>query len=198
MPAGSITQLLAVDLVRFARPEQIVLCIDNPAADEMNLERILREIPDYSEIAKIILAERAHRYYALQRTGVLTYLHGEEEVEPVRVRNAQGHREAVYNKLFDLLDISSIDRQPLLDIVRNERLVYVNATFHLAPNKVQVNVASSLHLADTRSKSVFHFGTQFRASTANLERLQVLHQIDLLLLRQVCTEERVVVFDHRA
>ena len=72
MPAGSITQLLAVDLVRFARPEQIVLCIDNPAADEMNLERILREIRDYPEIAKIILAESAHRYYALQRSGVLT------------------------------------------------------------------------------------------------------------------------------
>jgi tetratricopeptide (TPR) repeat protein len=108
-----------------------VLCIDNPAADEVVLERILREVPEYSDHVQIILSERAHRYYALRRTGVLTYLHGEEENEPVKVRNLSSQREDVYNKLFDLLGVSDADREPLREIVRNERLVYVNATYSI-------------------------------------------------------------------
>src|SRR6266581_5492317 len=64
-----------LSLIKFcSASEQSVLCIDNPAADEVTLERILREIPDYSATIQIILSERAHRYYALRRTGVLTYL----------------------------------------------------------------------------------------------------------------------------
>src|SRR5258706_3246059 len=121
-----------LSLIRFCpTSEPAVLCIDNPAADEVTLERILREIPDYSASVQIILSERAHRYYALRRTGVLTYLHGEEENEPVQVRNPRSQREDVYHKLFDLLGVSDSDRQPLLEIVRNERLVYVNATYSI-------------------------------------------------------------------
>ncbi len=121
-----------LSLIKYCSPpEQTILCIDNPAADEATLERILREVPEYADNLRIILAERAHRYYTLKRTGVLTYLHGEEEVEPVRVRNPRGQREEVYNKLFDLLDVSATDRQPLLDIARNEQLVYVNATYSI-------------------------------------------------------------------
>lgn len=121
-----------LSILKFCSPaEQTVLCIDNPAADEVTLERILREIPDYADNVQIVLAERAYRYYTLERTGVLTYLHGEDEIEPVRVRNARGQREEVYNKLFDLLNIDHADRGPLLDVVRNEQLVYVNATYSI-------------------------------------------------------------------
>ena len=121
-----------LSLIKFCSPaEQTTLCIDNPAADEAILERILREIPDYADNVHIIFAERAHRYYALQRTGVLTYLHGEDESEPVRVRNSRRQREDVYNKFFDLLGISGADLGPLLEIVRDERLVYVNATYSI-------------------------------------------------------------------
>jgi tetratricopeptide (TPR) repeat protein len=108
-----------------------MLGIDNPAADEVTLERILREIPEYAANVQIILSERAHRYYSLRRTGVLTYLHGEEEKEPVKVRNPRNQRENVYNKLFDLLGVSEADREPLREIVRNESLVYVNATYSI-------------------------------------------------------------------
>jgi tetratricopeptide (TPR) repeat protein len=111
--------------------ERPVLCIDNPAADELALERILREVPDYSADIQVILSEREHRYDALRRTGVLTHLHGEEENKPVRVRNPRSQREDVYNKLFDLLDLSEADREPLREIVRNESLVYVNATYSI-------------------------------------------------------------------
>ncbi len=118
--------------IKFCSPsEQTVLCIDNPAANEEALETILREIPDYADNVHVILAERAHRYYALQRTGVLTYLHGQEENEPVRVRNSRRHREEVYNKLFDLLGVHDADLERLMTIVRNERLVYVNATYSI-------------------------------------------------------------------
>jgi len=121
-----------LSLIKFSSPrEHSVLCIDNPAADEMTLERILREIPDYAANVQIILSERAHRYYALRRTGVLTYLHGEEEHEPVKVRNPPSQREDVYDKLFDLLGVSDADREPLREIVRNESLVYVNATYSI-------------------------------------------------------------------
>ena len=121
-----------LSIIKYCSPsEQTVLCIDNPAADEVTLERILREIPDYAENVQIILAERAHRYHTLRRTGVLTYLHGEDEIEPVRVWNSRRQREAVYNKLFDLLEVDDSDREPLLEIARNERLVYVNATYSI-------------------------------------------------------------------
>jgi Flp pilus assembly protein TadD len=112
--------------------EQIVLCIDNPAADEAALERILREIPDYSSNVQIILSERVHRYYTLRSMGVLTYLPGEEEqAKPVFVRNPSRQREDVYNRLFELLDVSGEDKDSLWDIVRNEKLVYVNATYSI-------------------------------------------------------------------
>ena len=121
-----------LSLIKFcSTSEQPVLCIDNPAADELALERILSEIPDYSANVRIILSERAHRYRALLRTGVLTYLHGEEENEPVNVRNPRNQRERVYDKLFDLLGVSEVDREPLREIVRNENLVYVNATYSI-------------------------------------------------------------------
>ena len=97
-----------------------MLCIDNPAADEVTLERILREIPDYAKNVHIILAERGHRFRSLKRSGVLTFLHGEEETEPLRVHNAQSQREHVYKRFFDLLGIDDNDRQSLLATVRDE------------------------------------------------------------------------------
>jgi len=108
-----------------------VLCIDNPAADEAILERLLRELPGHSPNIRIILSEREHRYRTLVRTGVLTYLHGEDETVPVKVRNPRNQRETVYQKLFDLLAVPESDRESLRDIVRNERLVYVNATYSI-------------------------------------------------------------------
>jgi tetratricopeptide (TPR) repeat protein len=112
-------------------PDGCVLCIDNPAADDETLETLLRKLPDYTSNVHVILAERAHRYKTLRRTGTLTYLHGEEDHEPIYVRNPQSQREDVYNRLFDLLEVSNQDRIPLLDIVRNENLVYVNATYSI-------------------------------------------------------------------
>ena len=112
-------------------PGQTVLCIDNPAVDEEALEVILRRIPECCAEIHILLAERAHRYHALRRIGCLTYLHGEEERNPIFVRNTRNHRERVYSKLFELLEISEADIAPLRDIVLNERLVYVNATYSL-------------------------------------------------------------------
>ena len=121
-----------LNLIKYCSPaEQTVLCIDNPAADEATLERILREVPDYADNVHIIMAERGHRYNALKRTGVLTYLHGEEENDPIRVRNSKSQREEVYNKLFDLLGVRDADLDRLMQIVRDERLVYVNATYSI-------------------------------------------------------------------
>jgi len=121
-----------LNLIKFCSPsEQTVLCIDNPAANEVILELILREIPDYADNVHVILAERGHRYYALQRTGVLTYLHGEDENELVRVRNSRIQREEVYNKLFELLEVRDADLERLMQIVRDEHLVYVNATYSI-------------------------------------------------------------------
>ena len=121
-----------LNLIKYCSPsEQTVLCIDNPAADEATCERILREIPDYADNVHVIIAERGHRYNALKRTGVLTYLHGEEESDPIRVRNSQSQREEVYNKLFDLLGVRDADLERLMQIVRDERLVYVNATYSI-------------------------------------------------------------------
>ncbi|HEX7335500.1 MAG TPA: tetratricopeptide repeat protein [Pyrinomonadaceae bacterium] len=120
------------NIIKYCSPsEQTLLCIDNPAADEVTLERILREVPDYAGNVHIVLAERGHRYRALKKSGVLTYLHGEEEAEPIRVRNPQTQREHVYQRLFDLLGIDDADRQSLLATVRDERLVYVNATYQI-------------------------------------------------------------------
>ena len=112
-------------------PGRTVLCIDNPAVDEEALEILLRRIPDYVNEIHILLAERAHRYHALRRTGCLTYLHGEEELKPIFVRNTRDQRQKVYSRLFDLLEISEVDREGLRDIILNERLVYVNATYSM-------------------------------------------------------------------
>jgi tetratricopeptide (TPR) repeat protein len=111
--------------------EQTVLCIDNPAADEEMLETLLRRIPDYCSEIHILLAERAHRYRALERTGSLIHLHGEEQHNRVNVQNDHDQREKVYRKLFDLLKISEVDRAPLMEIALNKRIVYVNATYSI-------------------------------------------------------------------
>jgi Flp pilus assembly protein TadD len=127
---GDVDSILSI--MKFcSTSERSILCIDNPAADEVTLERILREIPDYAASVQVILSERGHRYDALRRTGVLTYLQGEEENEPIKVRNQRSQREDVYSKLFDLLGVSKGDREPLREIVRNESLVYVNATYSI-------------------------------------------------------------------
>ncbi len=110
-------------------PGQTVLCIDNPAVDEEALEVLLRRIPECCTGIHILLAERAHRYQALRRIGCLTYLHGEEELRPIFVQNTRNHRQRVYSKLFELLELSEADIASLRDIVLNERLVYVNATY---------------------------------------------------------------------
>jgi predicted Zn-dependent protease len=121
-----------LSLIKFCSPsKQTVVCIDNPAADEVTLERILREIPDYAKNVHVILAERGHRYYALKRSGVLTYLHGEDENEPIRVWNSRRQREEVYNKLFDLLEVRDADLERLMQIIRDEQIVYVNATYSI-------------------------------------------------------------------
>lgn len=112
-------------------PGQTVLCIDNPAVDEEALELLLRRIPECCNGLHILLAERAHRYHALRRMGCLTYLHGEEEVSPIFVRNTRHQRQRVYSNLFELFEISEADRASLRDIVLNERLVYVNATYSM-------------------------------------------------------------------
>ena|SRR5205085_4205451 len=79
----------------------------------------------------ILLAEREHRYKTLQKTDSLTYLHGEEEHDPVYVYNTRPQRRRVYDKLFDLLGLADDDRAPLQSIVLNERLVYVNTTYSI-------------------------------------------------------------------
>lgn len=109
--------------------EPVVLCIDNPAANEEVLEALLRQIPNYAENIHIIFSERGHRYHALRRTDSLTYLHGEEDSKPLYVSNNRNQREDVYNRLFELVGLSEADKEPLLHIIRNERLVYVNATY---------------------------------------------------------------------
>jgi tetratricopeptide (TPR) repeat protein len=111
--------------------EQTVLCIDNPAADEETLEALLRRVPDYCSRIHILLAERAHRYKTLQGTGCLTYLHGEEGLDPIIVRNTRRQRQKVYGKLFDLLGVPDVDAAQLQGIIINERLVYVNATYSI-------------------------------------------------------------------
>ncbi|MDX6694631.1 MAG: hypothetical protein QOF02_2234, partial [Blastocatellia bacterium] len=111
--------------------EQTTLCIDNPAADEETLEGLLRRIPDYCAGIHILLAERTHRYYALRRIGSLTYLHGEEELKPIFVRNTRHQRQMVYGRLFELLHVSDVDRESLQGIVLDEQLVYVNATYSM-------------------------------------------------------------------
>lgn len=112
-----------------AAPGRAVLCIDNPAADDETLEALLRRLPDYCADVCVLLAERTHRYQALRRTGCLTYLHGEEESSPVYVRNSRRQRQRVYDRLFGLLGVAEADAEPLREIVLNERLVYVNATY---------------------------------------------------------------------
>jgi tetratricopeptide (TPR) repeat protein len=120
-----------LSLIKHRSVESCVLCVDNPAADEEMLETLLRELPNFTSKIHVILAERAHRYRALRRTGTLTYLHGDEDLEPINVRNPRNQREDVYQRLFTLLNVSEEDRAPLLDIVRNESLVYVNATYRI-------------------------------------------------------------------
>jgi tetratricopeptide (TPR) repeat protein len=127
---GDVESVLS--LIRYSSmPEQALLCIDNPADDEETLETILREIPDYSSNVHIVFAERAHRYHALRRMGCLTYLHGEEDLQSIVVRNPRRQRQEVYNKLFDLLDVSTADRESLREFVLNEHLVYVYATYSI-------------------------------------------------------------------
>jgi len=120
--------------------KQAVLCIDNPAAKEEVLEIILREIPDYCQNIHILVAEREHRYKTLKKTGVLTFLHGEEEHKQVDVRNPPDHRRNVYERLFDLLQISEDDRKPLRDIALNENIVYVNATYLILLELKRANI----------------------------------------------------------
>ncbi|HEV2799023.1 MAG TPA: tetratricopeptide repeat protein [Pyrinomonadaceae bacterium] len=137
--------------------ERTVLCIDNPAADEETMEALLRRVPDYCPEIHILLAERRHRYHALQRTGSLTYLHGEEEQKPLDVRNPPRQRQRVYDKLFKLLGLSAEDTASLRDIVLNERLVYVNATY------------SILLELKRKQKIDFHFDwDDYRKSTSDL------------------------------
>jgi len=108
-----------------------VLCVDNPAADEKNLEQLLRRINEYCPEIHILFAERDHRYRTLKRTETLTYLQGEEEENPVNVHNPADQRQKVYHRLFDLLGVSEADRAPLLNIALNETVVYVNATYSI-------------------------------------------------------------------
>ncbi|MFL6216133.1 MAG: tetratricopeptide repeat protein [Blastocatellia bacterium] len=114
-----------------ATAEQTVLCIDNPAADEETLETLLQRLPDSCPQIHVLLAEREHRYKALRGTDTLTCLHGEEEREPITVRNTRQQRQRVYDKLFRLLEVEGEDRETLNQIVLNERLVYVNATYSI-------------------------------------------------------------------
>ncbi len=110
-----------------------MLCIDNPAADEGSLETLLRQIPDHCSRIHILIAEREHRYHEPCRTaGCLTYLHGEEEADPIivsEILDSRGKR--LYGKLFDLLEVPDSDRAALRGIVLNEWLVYVNATYSI-------------------------------------------------------------------
>ncbi len=108
---------------------KVLLCIDNPAQDEEALGLLLRLIPDYCEQINILIAERGHRYHAMQKNGCMTYLHGEEEHDPIIVRNSRKQRQQVYNKLFELLGIADDDTTTLREIGLNERLAYVNATY---------------------------------------------------------------------
>ncbi len=127
---GDLESILSI-IKYSSEPEGCVLCIDNPAADEGVLESLLREIPNYTSSVHVILAERVHRYKGLRRIGILTYLHGEEEREPIYVRNPRSQREDVYERLFTLLAVPEEYKVVLLNIVRNEDLVYVNATYRI-------------------------------------------------------------------
>ncbi len=123
---------IVMSCLKFASASQpVVLCIDNPTADEKNLEQLLHHIPDYCPEINILFAERDHRYRTLKRTETLTYLQGEEENTPVNVHNPADQRRKVYHRLFDLLEISEADRTPLLNIALNEKIVYVNAIYSI-------------------------------------------------------------------
>jgi tetratricopeptide (TPR) repeat protein len=107
------------------------LCVDNPAADEEALTLILRRIPQTSQQIKILLTERGHRYQSMRQSGGLTFIHGEEERNPIVVRNSRSQRQLVYNRLFDLLGLSENITNDLLEIALNDKIVYVNATYNI-------------------------------------------------------------------
>ncbi|MFV9645776.1 MAG: hypothetical protein ACNYWU_08150 [Desulfobacterales bacterium] len=122
--------MCALSLIKYCNTsEQVVLCIDNPASDEEILELLLRQIPDFPPKVHILLVERVHRYHAIKNLGGLSYLHGEEEHEPIIVRNSHQQRKDVYDRLFKLLGISDADVKSLREIGLNEKIVYVNATY---------------------------------------------------------------------
>ncbi|EAT59669.1 tetratricopeptide repeat protein [Chlorobium ferrooxidans] len=111
--------------------DSCLLCIDNPAANEDALKVILRHIPELSKNIRVLLAERGHRYHSMKQSGCLTFIHGEEEREPVVVRNSRNQRRLVYSRLFKLLGLSENLISELGEIVLNESIVYVNATYRI-------------------------------------------------------------------
>ena len=118
--------------IKFApNSASLLLCIDNPAANEDALTVILRHIPELSKNVRVLLAERGHRYHSMKQSGCLTFIHGEEEREPVVVRNSPYQRKLVYNRLFELFGISEDIASEIRQIVQNESIVYVNATYRI-------------------------------------------------------------------
>ena len=108
-----------------------LLCIDNPAANEDALMVILRHIPELSKNVRVLLAERGHRYHSMKKSGCLTFIHGEEEREPVVVINSRHQLRLVYSRLFQLLGLSENIISEIGEIVLNENIVYVNATYRI-------------------------------------------------------------------
>ncbi|HEY3278293.1 MAG TPA: tetratricopeptide repeat protein, partial [Syntrophorhabdaceae bacterium] len=121
---------LVLNTIRYKSPsDKCILCIDNPAADEETLSSILRRIPELNRRIHVLLSERGHRFQAMKKSGTVTFIHGEEESALVVVKNPHSQRQLVYNRLFDLLGIEANTARDLSQIILNERIVYVNATY---------------------------------------------------------------------
>jgi len=112
-----------------SEPDKCILCIDNPAADEESLSLILRRIPELNLRIHVVLSERGHRYRAMKHSGGMTFIHGEEESSVLVVRNPRHQRQLVYDRLFALLGLPDDFAREFREIINNERIVYVNATY---------------------------------------------------------------------
>ncbi len=111
--------------------EPCLLCIDNPAANPDVLQSLIRQIPAYNSQVNIVLAERGHRFNSLKQDDTLVHFHGEEELEPIVVRNSYQQRKNVYQKLFSLLALDSEVSNELIPKGLNSNLGYVNATYSI-------------------------------------------------------------------
>lgn len=108
-----------------------VLCIDNPAVDETSFHQLLKRIFGVGKNIHVLVAERAHRYLAMKRSGCMTFIHGEKIQSPIKIRNSRHQRRKVYDQLFELLNLPENVANEVREMGLNEDIVYVNATYNI-------------------------------------------------------------------